>query len=104
MAALPVEVIPFGWTTTRARLDRLGLRCELRGGENPYYTAQGHYILDCHPQEPVDIVGSGLGDAIKMQTGVVDHGLFIGMAGMAVVGKESGGVDLLEKPAHGATV
>ncbi len=32
---VPVEVVAFGWTTTRHRLDALGLTCELRGGSQP---------------------------------------------------------------------
>ena len=40
-----------------------------------------------------------IADSIKLQTGVVEHGLFLGMASMVVVGKVSGEVDILHRPA-----
>jgi ribose 5-phosphate isomerase len=38
-------------------------------------------------------------DSLKLQTGVVEHGLFLGMATIVVVGKASGAVDVLHRPA-----
>jgi ribose 5-phosphate isomerase A len=100
-APLPVEIIPFGWTSTRTRLEVLGLTCELRGGETPYQTANGNYILDCHVPASVDLAAGPLDTSIKVQTGVVDHGLFLGMATAVVVGKKSGGVEVLHRPPKG---
>ncbi|HEY0418430.1 MAG TPA: ribose-5-phosphate isomerase RpiA, partial [Acetobacteraceae bacterium] len=47
---IPVEVIPFGWRHTAARLTDLGCTPHLRPaatGDTPYLTDGGHYILDC---------------------------------------------------------
>jgi ribose 5-phosphate isomerase A len=98
-APLPVEVIPFGWTTTKLRLEWLNLSCEIRGGENPYRTASGNYILDCHPTTGVDLASSLVADSIKLQTGVVEHGLFLGLASTVIVGKAGGQIDVLHRPA-----
>ena len=97
---LPVEVIPFGWTTTKLRLEWLSLRCELRGGERPYVTDGQNYIIDCHPNAPLDLASSLVADSIKLQTGVVEHGLFLSIATTVVVGKPNGEVDVLHPPAN----
>lgn len=95
-APIPVEVVSFGWPTTRHRLELLGLTCELRGGSEPYTTSNGNYILDCHASGPIDLADVGTAQAIKLQTGVVDHGLFLGMADLVVVGTSAGSVEILE--------
>lgn len=81
---LPVEVVPFGHSHTRRAVDALGLESTLRltGEGKPFVTDGGHYILDCALQgieNPRD-----LASALKAITGVVDHGLFVGMATMAL--------------------
>lgn len=85
--ALPVEVVPFGWETTQKRLKDLGLEPELRVKEDgsPYVTDGQHYILHC------GATGAGrpleeMADAIKSTVGVVEHGLFLGMANKVVIG------------------
>jgi ribose 5-phosphate isomerase A len=98
-APVPVEVVPFGWITTRGRLERLGLTCELRGGEDPYLTDEGNYILDCHGGSSVEYSDPSIAAAIKAQTGVVEHGLFLGIASMVVVGVGDGDVDVLDRGA-----
>jgi ribose 5-phosphate isomerase A len=95
---VPVEIIPFGWTTTKLRLEWLNLGCEIRGGERPFKTSSNNYILDCHPTGTLDLANPLLADAVKTQTGVVEHGLFLGIASTVVVGKTSGTVDLLQRP------
>jgi ribose 5-phosphate isomerase A len=97
-AAVPVEIIPFGWTTTKIRLEWLNLVCELRGGEKPYKTSSNNYILDCYANGSLELANQQLAQAIKGQTGVVEHGLFLGIATTVVVGKGSGGVDVLQRP------
>ncbi|MGI8825990.1 MAG: ribose-5-phosphate isomerase RpiA [Chloroflexota bacterium] len=99
-APIPVEVIPFGWTTTRQRLERLGLRCELRGAGSPFVTAGGNYILDCRLPAAMDLANSALAQSIKSQVGVVEHGLFLEWpsARTVVVARPEGGVDVLERP------
>jgi ribose 5-phosphate isomerase A len=95
-APVPIEVVPFGWPTTRHRLELLGLTCELRGGNEPYTTSNGNYILDCHASGPINLADDGVAQSIKLQTGVVDHGLFLGMANLVVVGTSRGDVEVLE--------
>lgn len=91
---IPIEVVPFGWTTTRRRLETVGFACDLRGGEKPYVTDNGNYILDSRLTD-----GSrsyrDVADQIKVQTGVVEHGLFLRLARLVVVGKADGAVDVL---------
>jgi ribose 5-phosphate isomerase A len=97
-APVPVEVLPFGWTTTKIRLEWLNFVCELRGGERPYKTASDNYILDLHPNGTLDLASPLVADSIKIQTGVIEHGLFLGVAATVVMGKESGAVDVLQRP------
>jgi ribose 5-phosphate isomerase A len=95
---LPVEVVRFGWTTTRRRLLDLVPEATLRrqpGGE-PVVTDEGHYLLDC-PIPAGDLVA--LGAAVKSTLGVVDHGLFLGMATEALLGNDDGTVTTLRPQA-----
>jgi len=87
---VPVEVIPFGWQVTEARLRSLGAKPKLRmkpDGE-PYITDGGHYILDC----TFGLIASSadLDIALDKTVGVVEHGLFVGMASQVVVGGPEG--------------
>jgi len=95
--AIPVEVVEFGWGTTQRRLEDLGLTCELRGGQsNPFETDNHNYILDCHVADARGRTTQELAGAIKLTTGVVDHGYFLGMASLVVIGKTSGDVEVRE--------
>ena len=86
---VPVAVIPFGWEGTTPRLERLGCRAELRrDGDAPRVTDDGLYVLDCHfgpIAEP-----PRLAHDIKSVVGVVDHGLFLGLADRVLVAGEDG--------------
>lgn len=90
---VPVEVVTFGWTTTRHRLESLGLECNLRGDSQPYVTSNHNYVLDCRPADGTNM--HDLAAAIKQQTGVVDHGLFLGMATTVVAGHDDGTVEIV---------
>lgn len=95
---LPVEVVCFGWGDTRRRLSGLLPDAELRsteGGE-PYVTDEGNHILDC-PIPPGAEPGE-LDLALKTIPGVVDHGLFLDMADLALLGRPDGTVERLERP------
>jgi ribose 5-phosphate isomerase A len=94
---VPVEIVPFGWETTQRRLRDQGFTSELRRNDdgNPYVTDGQHYILHCK------LIESGLtperaADAFKRTTGVVEHGLFLGIASKVVIGSEEG-LDFLER-------
>jgi ribose 5-phosphate isomerase A len=93
---VPVEVVSFAWQLTADRLAALGIQPRLRGGNDPYITDGQNYILDC------DVVGRGdgyaeLATAIKLQTGVVEHGLFLGMADEVAVGDDMGELKVLRR-------
>lgn len=84
---VPVEIVPFGWETTERRLRDLGFSTELRVEKDgkPYLTDGQHYILHCK------LPGSGhtpeqAAEAFKRTTGVVEHGLFLGIATEVVIG------------------
>lgn len=82
---LPVEVIPFGWRRTADKLRAFGFTPRLREG---FVTDSGNIILDCHYGElgnPKEIER-----AINNLPGVVECGLFIGLADEVIVGKEEG--------------
>lgn len=83
---LPIEVVRFGWKHTASRLESLGLAPRLRqtsgADASPYITDQGNYILDCGPSpilNPEDLAAK-----IKATPGVVEHGLFVGIASAAL--------------------
>ena len=78
--AVPVEVIPFGWRTQAAYLENLGARVNLRPGEDgaPFVTDQGNLILDSAFGPIAD--PAGLGARLDGRTGIVAHGLFLGLA------------------------
>jgi ribose 5-phosphate isomerase A len=82
---LPVEVIKFARPLIEKEIAALGAKVELRCSPNgqPYLTDENNYILDCHfGQIPnADALARKLSD----MPGVVEHGLFIGMASMVLV-------------------
>lgn len=79
---LPVEIVPTGWVHTAQDIEALGPKPELRRqlDDSPYITDGGHYIVDCAWPTGATVDPSSLAAAIKQLTGVVEHGLFIGMA------------------------
>lgn len=90
---IPVEVTPFGWTHTAKRLQELGGEPVLRmSGAQPYLTDGENYVLDCR-FPPINDPKS-LAASIKGLTGVVEHGLFIGMAGRVVIAGKNGVYEL----------
>ncbi len=91
---LPVEVVRFAWEDTRRRLQALLPDSVLRvDGSEAFVTDEGHYILDCALPPDADL--DSLGDALKRVPGVVEHGLFIGMAERALLGTPEGEVETL---------
>ncbi len=88
-APLAVEVIPFGWGTYLPELHRLGGEPVLRLRDSkPYITDEGNYIVDCHFERIDDPVA--LEWELNLIPGVVDNGLFIGLASLVLVASESG--------------
>lgn len=89
-SSLPVDVVSFGWMTTATRLERAGavptLRLDAHG--KPFVTDGGEYILDC----AFDAISSPfeLEDRLNGIAGVVEHGLFLGMASEVFIGGMDG--------------
>jgi ribose 5-phosphate isomerase A len=90
---LPVEVVRFAWRDTQRRLLSLVPSAELRSSEHGdvVLTDEGHYIVDCELPPSGDL--AALGGAIKAEVGVVEHGLFIGMTSLALLGSDDGSVE-----------
>jgi ribose 5-phosphate isomerase A len=91
---LPVEVIPFARPLLEKRLSALGARVALRRGPDgaPFITDEGHQILDCGFGRIAD--PRSLARTLSDMPGVVEHGLFVGMADVALVGEGEGVVEL----------
>jgi ribose 5-phosphate isomerase A len=89
-APLPVEVTRFGWKTQARWLTTLGCRPILRGDEQePYVTDNGNYILDCTFPNGIDEPAQ-LAVTLQSRTGIVEHGLFLGLANEAIVADPTG--------------
>lgn len=87
---LPVEVLPFLWRLTAERLTDLGVSLALRGGEEtPYVTDNGNLIVDLTVEGGIKDP-SALGLELKGVTGVVEHGLFVGMTDTVIVAGADG--------------
>jgi len=97
---LPIEVIPFGWQTTKSLieellsgLDVLGREVSLRmNGETPYVTDEGNYIFDLH----LGRIGNAhqLALVLNQMPGVVENGLFIDICDIVVLGYGDGRVEI----------
>lgn len=81
---LPVEVVPFSSPWVADRIGTLG-GSPVRREKNsePYLTDQGNWILDCHFRAIPD--PAALDRELKSIPGVLEHGLFLGLAKLAVV-------------------
>ncbi len=92
---LPVEVVPFAWEVTARRVADVGCVPTRRSVDGePFVSDNGNYILDCafgSIPDPAD-----RHRALKLLPGVVETGLFVGMAETVVIGSESG-VSLLRR-------
>lgn len=85
---VPVEVLPFGWQVTRTRLEGLGLPVLRERGGEPFVTDNGNHVIDLF-HAPLDDAAS-LAEAISRVPGVIEHGLFLGIATLAIVAGERG--------------
>jgi ribose 5-phosphate isomerase A len=88
--ALPVEVLPFLWRQTAERLALLGATYRVRGElARPFVTDNGNLIVDLG--FPNGIVDPGaLGAELKQTAGVVEHGIFVGLADACFVAEREG--------------
>jgi len=84
---VPIEILPFLWEATSRSIESLGGRPELRMAAGaPFRTDNGNLILDTS----FGIVDAGLGLALHAVPGVIEHGLFFGMAKAAIIGSAAG--------------
>jgi ribose 5-phosphate isomerase A len=95
--ALPVEVVPFGWQYTSKRIQELGCEPRLRAdGENAFQTDNGNFILDC----PFGVIDNppALERELLTICGVIECGLFTGLASRILIGRADGSVEDLTEP------
>jgi ribose 5-phosphate isomerase A len=100
---LPVEVIPFGLSATWRAMERAfaesgvsGQMVVRKGGDgHAFVTDGGHWIVDAHLGRIED--APRLADLLSSIPGVVEHGLFIGLASMVVLAG-SQGIRVVERP------
>jgi ribose 5-phosphate isomerase A len=100
---LPIEVAPFGFTLTARRIFEVLRACGCGGDEVtlrqgagptlPFITDNGNFILDAAAKRIPD--PDALSTALRRIPGVVEHGLFLGLAHTVIVGDEAG-VEILE--------
>ena len=86
---VPVEVLPFSWKVEAAFLASLGSRIALRErGGTPFITDQGNYIVDCHFNKIKNPRKLAL--LLSQRAGVMEHGLFVGLASEVIVAGPGG--------------
>jgi len=87
---LPVEVLPFGWRSAAGYLEKLGAKYVVRHTPEgkQYRTDQGNMILDCDFGPIAN--PAQLADQLARRAGIVEHGLFVGLAQVVVVSGPSG--------------
>jgi ribose 5-phosphate isomerase A len=85
---LPVEVIPFAAAVLATKIEALGAKVKLRQSahQDPFVSDEGHHILDCDFGEISD--PPWLARALSDMPGVVEHGLFIHLATVVLVGRD----------------
>ncbi len=100
---LPVEIVRFGWSVTKHAVEAVltdmdvdARRVVLRmDGDAALVTDEGHHILDLH----LGRIGNApaLAAALNAVPGVVESGLFVGMADTVIVGLEDGATEVLRR-------
>ena len=98
--ALPVEVIPFGWQTTKALIEEYLVGLDVGGRtvslrldrDTPFRTDEGNLILDLHLKRIGDARQLSL--ALNQIPGVVENGLFLDICDVVIVGHDSGEIEV----------
>ena len=87
---LPVEVTRYGWRAQARFLESLGARVTLRPGshDQPFVTEEGNLILDCDLGPIAD--PHALAAQLDARAGIVEHGLFLGLATDLIVAGPGG--------------
>ncbi len=99
---LPVEVIPFGWQTTKALIEEMMVSMDVLGhtatmrmnGEALYVTDEGNHIVDLH----LTRIGNPrqMSLVLNQVPGVVENGLFIDICDVVVTGHADGRVEVID--------
>jgi len=100
---LPIEIVPFGAAAIRRAVEAVAVDCGCPGPAlirnkqdgHAFVTDGGHWLLDAKLQRIGD--PQALAARLCAVPGVVEHGLFIGLAGTAILGGPDG-VRLVERP------
>lgn len=95
---IPVEIVPFGYASTVAKIRKISEKTVLRestGKVGPVITDNGNLIIDVHFRSlrRPEIIH----EKLKRIPGVIETGLFLGMADTAYVGRKDGRVDILRR-------
>lgn len=101
---LPIEVVPFGWEVTKAIVEAALADCDVDTRrtalrlkrDEPFLTDGGHFILDLH----LGRIGNPalLSARLTAIPGVIETGLFVGIADTVIVGHEGGDADVVTRP------
>ncbi len=97
---LPVEVVPFGWQTTKAILEETLINLEVLGrngslrlnGDAPFVTDEGNFIIDLHLNRIGNVRQTAL--VLNQVPGVVENGLFVDICDVVVIGHGDGLVEV----------
>ena len=83
---LPVEIVPFAWRSHLPFLSALGAEPTLRttSDHEPYHTDNGNVVVDCR-FTPGAQDAHAVARALEARPGIVEHGLFLGMANEAIL-------------------
>jgi ribose 5-phosphate isomerase A len=83
--AVPIEVVPFGWRPQAEFLESLGAEVELRTNDDGtvFETDQGNLVLDANFGQIR--VPAELAEKLNRRVGIVEHGLFVGLASDVIV-------------------
>ena len=97
--ALPIEVVRWGWEAHARFVRGWGAAVSLRSGSDgtPVTTDNGHFLLDCRFPSGIEDPAA-LESALARRAGVVETGLFLGLAHEAFFGTADG-VETLRSPA-----
>ena len=97
---LPVEIVSFGWETTKALMEEALMNVDVMGrtgtlrmnSDRPFVTDEGHYILDLHLRRIAEPRKLAL--ILNQIPGVVENGLFIDICDTVVIGHGDGQVEV----------
>jgi len=95
--AVPIEVLPFGWRSQFRYVESIGARAEVRRNTNgsQFLTDSGNLIFDCNfgpIASPAELAAR-----LNMRAGIVEHGLFLGLATDAIIAGMDGIRHLIHK-------